>query len=106
MILATGSLPDENARQRWLPSAPQLPGLENGNVWSPEEVLRREARLGDTVIVLDEGGNWRGVGTAWALAEQGKRWFWSRPTPLSAKRLRALRPMVRRAGGWHGRAHG
>lgn len=73
VILATGSLPDENARQRWLPSAPQLPGLENGNVWSPEEVLRREARLGDTVIVLDEGGNWRGVGTAWALAEQGKK---------------------------------
>lgn len=73
VILATGSLPDPDARQRWLPSAGPLPGLENGGVWSPEEVLRREARLGDNVIVVDEGGNWRGVGTAWALAEQGKR---------------------------------
>jgi NADPH-dependent 2,4-dienoyl-CoA reductase/sulfur reductase-like enzyme len=41
-------------------------------VWSPEAVLRREARLGDAVVVYDEGSNWRGVGTAWALAEQGK----------------------------------
>lgn len=73
VVLATGSLPDPEARQRWLPAVGPLPGLENGSVWSPEEVLRREARLGDTVIVLDEGGNWRGVGTAWALAEQGKR---------------------------------
>ena len=35
--------------------------------------MRREAQLGDTVIVYDEGGNWRGLGTAWHLAEQGKR---------------------------------
>ncbi len=73
VILATGSLPDPEARQRWLPAEPRLPGLEHGNVWSAEEVMRREARLGDTVIVLDEGGNWRGVGTAWALAEQGRK---------------------------------
>lgn len=36
-------------------------------------MLRREARLGDSVVVYDEGSNWRGVGTAWALAEQGKQ---------------------------------
>ncbi|PTX47888.1 2,4-dienoyl-CoA reductase-like NADH-dependent reductase (Old Yellow Enzyme family) [Gemmobacter caeni] len=73
VILATGSLPDTDARQRWLPAEPQLPGLEAGHVWSPEEVMRREARLGDTVMLYDEGGNWRGVGTALALAEQGKK---------------------------------
>jgi NADPH-dependent 2,4-dienoyl-CoA reductase/sulfur reductase-like enzyme len=73
VVIATGSLPDDWARQRWLPSAAALPGLENGNVWSAEDVMRRDARLGDTVILLDEGGNWRGVGTAWAMAEQGKR---------------------------------
>lgn len=71
IILATGSLPDPDARQRWLPAEDRLPGLETGNVWSPEEVLRREARLGHAVILYDEGGNWRGLGTAWALAEQG-----------------------------------
>jgi len=72
VILATGSLPDENGFQRWFPQEPRLPGLEAGNVWSPEAVLRREARLGDAVVVYDEGGTWRGVGTAWALAEQGR----------------------------------
>lgn len=73
VVLATGSLPDEKAFQRWLPHLESLPGLEFGGVWSPEEVMRREARLGDAVIVYDEGSNWRGVGTAWALAEAGKQ---------------------------------
>ena len=73
VVLATGSLPDEKAFQRWLPHLESLPGHELGGVWSPEEVMRREARLGDAVIVYDEGSNWRGVGTAWALAEAGKQ---------------------------------
>jgi 2,4-dienoyl-CoA reductase-like NADH-dependent reductase (Old Yellow Enzyme family)/thioredoxin reductase len=73
VVLATGSLPDETGFQRWLPSEPHLPGIEAGGVWSPEAVLRREARLGDSVVIYDEGSNWRGVGTAWALAEQGKK---------------------------------
>ena len=73
VVLATGSLPDEKAFQRWLPHLESLPGRELGGVWSPEEVMRREARLGDAVIVYDEGSNWRGVGTAWALAEAGKQ---------------------------------
>ena len=73
VVVATGSLPDETGFQRWVPQDPTLPGIETGGVWSPEAVLRREARLGDSVVVYDEGGNWRGVGTAWALAEQGKQ---------------------------------
>ncbi len=71
VILATGSLPDEGSFQRWLPGHDCLPGIENGNTWSPEDVMRREAKLGDTVILYDEGGHWRGLGTAWAMAEQG-----------------------------------
>ena len=73
VVLATGSLPNEKAFQRWLPHLGSLPGRELGGVWSPEEVMRREARLSDAVIVYDEGSNWRGVGTAWALAEAGKQ---------------------------------
>jgi 2,4-dienoyl-CoA reductase-like NADH-dependent reductase (Old Yellow Enzyme family) len=73
VILATGSLPDEDGVQRWQPQHKRLPGIDAGNVWSPEAVLRREARMGDAVVVYDEGSNWRGVGTAWALAEQGKQ---------------------------------
>ena len=73
VIIATGSPPDETGFRRWGPHKDTLPGIDLGHVWSPEAVLRREARLGDEVIIYDEGGNWRGVGTAWALAEQGKK---------------------------------
>ncbi|MES2665348.1 MAG: FAD-dependent oxidoreductase [Pseudomonadota bacterium] len=87
VILATGSLPDEAGFQRWLPHEPSLPGIEAGNVWSPEAVLRREARLGDAVVVYDEGGNWRGVGTAWALAEQGKQVTIVTPDPYVGREI-------------------
>lgn len=87
VILATGSLPDPDAKQRWYPSAPQMPGLENGGVWSAEDVMRREARLGDTVVLYDEGGNWRGVGTAWAMAEQGKKVIIVTPDPYIGKEI-------------------
>ena len=71
--LATGSLPDDTGFQRWQPHLPTLPGIHLGNVWSPEQVLRREARITGDVVLYDEGSNWRGVGTAWALAEQGRQ---------------------------------
>ncbi len=73
VIIATGSLPDETGFQRWQPHLPELPGIGLGHVYAPEQVLRREARIADSVVVYDEGSNWRGVGTAWALAEQGKQ---------------------------------
>lgn len=73
VVLATGSLPDEDATQRWLPQIGPLPGLAKGNVYAAEDVMRRDAQLGDSVIVYDEGGNMRGVGTAWHLAEAGKQ---------------------------------
>jgi len=87
IIIATGSLPAENGFQRWLPQEPSLPGLEAGGVWSPEAVLRREARLGDAVVVYDEGGNWRGVGTAWHLAEQGRQVTIVTPDPFVGREI-------------------
>lgn len=87
VVLATGSLPDEEATQRWLPQLGALPGLEHGHVYAPEEVMRREARLGDAVIVYDEGGNMRGVGTAWHLAEQGKAVTLVTSDPMVGKEL-------------------
>jgi hypothetical protein len=72
-MVATGSLPDETGFQRWVPQEARLPGIEKGGVWSPEAVLRREARLGDAVVSMTRASNWRGVGTAWALAEAGKK---------------------------------
>jgi len=87
IVLATGSLPDEDATQRWLPHHGALPGLALGNVYSAEEIMRREARVGDAVIVYDEGGNMRGVGTAWHLAEAGKKVTIVTPDPFVGKEL-------------------
>ncbi|MFM2356830.1 MAG: hypothetical protein RLZZ528_2566 [Pseudomonadota bacterium] len=104
VILATGSLPDTDGFQRWLPSHPRLPGIERGNVWSPEEVMRREAKIGQSVILYDEGGNWRGLGTAWALAEQGKTVTIVTPEPFIGKEIARtsadapLRARLARAG--------
>ncbi|MCP4819119.1 MAG: oxidoreductase, partial [Shimia sp.] len=71
VISATGAQPASTGFQKALPHVEKLPGLENGHVWSPEDVLGKAAQLGPTVIVLDEGGHWRGIGTAWYLAEAG-----------------------------------
>ncbi len=87
VVLASGSLPDGLARQRWLPEAEQLPGLENGQVYACEEVFRDQAQLGEQVIVLDEGGNWRGTGTAWHLAEKGHEVTIVTPDELIGKEL-------------------
>ncbi len=71
VVLATGSQPTGTGFQRAMPQRDGLPGIERGSVWSVEEVMGRSARPGKRVIVLDDGGNWRGCGTAWHLAEQG-----------------------------------
>ena len=118
IILATGSLPDETGFQRWLPHLPALPGIEIPGVWSPEAVMRREARLGDAVVVYDEGSNWRGVGTAWALAERGHQVTIVTPEAFVGKEISrtaadgAARRALARLGarfltehcltGWHG----
>lgn len=87
VILATGSLPTETGFQKALPHLAHLPGIEHGRVWSAEDVMARRARLGQEVIVLDEGGNWRGCGTAWRLAEDGHRVTLVTPDPMVGKEL-------------------
>ena len=88
VVLATGSLPDDRARQRWLPEAEELPGLGNGKVFPCEDVIRGQADLGKAVIVIDEGGNWRGTGTAWYLADRGHEVTIVTPDELVGKELR------------------
>lgn len=87
VVLATGSLPDEDATQRWMPQIGPLPGLANGQVFAAEDVMRRDARLGDAVIVYDEGGNMRGVGTAWHLAEAEHQVILVTPDAMVGKEL-------------------
>ena len=71
VILATGSQPAGTGFQRLAPHLDELPGIANGNVHSAEDVMAKRAHPGKRVIVLDEGANWKGAGTALHLAEQG-----------------------------------
>jgi NADPH-dependent 2,4-dienoyl-CoA reductase/sulfur reductase-like enzyme len=71
LIVATGSQPDMKGFQRGLPQFDVLPGVERGQVWSAEDVMARRATLGKHVLLLDETANWKGTGTALAMAEQG-----------------------------------
>jgi len=87
LLLATGSLPDDAGFQRWLPQHDSLPGVERGAVWSAEAVMRREARLGPEVVLYDEGGHWKGIGTAWHLAEAGHRVTLVTPDAMVARDL-------------------
>jgi 2,4-dienoyl-CoA reductase-like NADH-dependent reductase (Old Yellow Enzyme family)/thioredoxin reductase len=71
VIVATGSQPDGKGFQRWMPEHDALPGIERGNVWACEDVMGRSAQLGKRVVLLDETANWKGTGTALAMAEVG-----------------------------------
>ena len=71
VIMATGSLPAQTGFQRYRPEAERLEGIDHKNVWSVEDVMGKTARPGKRVMVIDDGGNWRGGGTAWYLAEHG-----------------------------------
>ena len=87
VVLATGSQPADSGFQKAQPQRDRLPGIDNPGIFSPEAVMRREARLGKRVIVLDEGGNWKGCGTAWHLAEQGHKVTLVTPHPMIAKEI-------------------
>lgn len=88
VIVATGSQPPDGAFQRALPQFDAIPGA--GVMLSAEAVMAREARPGKRVIVLDDGGNWKGCGTAWRLAEDGHAVTLVTPDPLVGKELQRM----------------
>ena len=87
VVIATGSLPDESGFQRFGPAPGAINGIDNANVWSVEDVMSRVCRPGKRVLLLDDGGNWRGCGTAWYLAEQGHEVTLITPEAMVGKEL-------------------
>src|SRR3546814_11675913 len=61
------------------------------NVWSVEDVMSRTARPGKRVLLLDDTGTWRGVGTAWHLAEQGHEVTIVTPDPTVGREIARTR---------------
>ncbi|KQZ49597.1 FAD-dependent oxidoreductase [Ensifer sp. Root558] len=87
VIVATGSYSPETVFQKALPAVEAMPGLAKGNVFTVEAVMARQARPGKRVLLLDEGGGWRGCGTAWKLAEEGHEVALLTPDPFVGKEL-------------------
>ena len=72
VVLSTGSQPTRTGFQRALPHVDALPGVEQENVCSVNDVLEGAARPGKRVLLLDDlNGWWPASGTALHLAEQG-----------------------------------
>ena len=71
VILATGSRPPGTAFQRARPLVDRLPGSDDPSVTSIQAVLAGASDVGPRVLVLDDLGDWRGLGTALHLVEAG-----------------------------------
>ena len=71
VVVATGARPARAGFQRAAPMVDRLPGVDAETVMAIHDVLDRTTPVGPRVIVLDDLGDWRGVGTALSLAEAG-----------------------------------
>ena len=71
VVLATGARPPQTGFQRALPMVDRLPGAERPDALAIHDVLEGSAEVGPRVLVLDDLGDWRGLGTAVHLAEGG-----------------------------------
>jgi 2,4-dienoyl-CoA reductase-like NADH-dependent reductase (Old Yellow Enzyme family) len=71
VVVATGSRPPGTGFQRALPLVDRLPGVDDPTVLSIQAVLAGTPVPGRRVLVLDDVGDWRGLGTALHLAEEG-----------------------------------
>jgi NADPH-dependent 2,4-dienoyl-CoA reductase/sulfur reductase-like enzyme len=87
VVIATGSNPTRTGFQRALSDLAELPGVDKDNVYAVEDVMRRDAKLGKRVLLLDDGGNWRGGGTAWHLAEKGHQVTIVTPDPFVGREI-------------------
>jgi len=71
VVVATGSRPPGTAFQRARPLVDRMPGSDEPSVTSIQAVLAGAATVGRRVLVLDDLGDWRGLGTALHLLEAG-----------------------------------
>ena len=71
VVVATGARPARAGFQRAVPMVDRLPGVDAANVFAIHDVLDGTTNVGRRVLVLDDLGDWRGTGTAVALAESG-----------------------------------
>ena len=71
VVVATGSRPPVTGFQRALPMVDRLPGSDRPDAVSIQAVLADTVEVGRSVVVVDDVGDWRGLGTALYLQERG-----------------------------------
>ena len=71
VVVATGAAPARAGFQRARRLADRLADVDDPTVLSVESVLSGAAALAGDVLLLDDVGDWRGIGTAMALQEGG-----------------------------------
>jgi hypothetical protein len=69
--VATGATSARTGFQRAAPMRDRLPGVDASNVVAVDDVLDESIPIGGRVLVLDDVGDWRGIGTAMFLQERG-----------------------------------
>jgi NADPH-dependent 2,4-dienoyl-CoA reductase/sulfur reductase-like enzyme len=73
LVLATGAVPARNGFQRAVPMVDRLPGIDGPGVAAIHDVLDGSVSPTGAVLLLDDLGDWRGIGTAMLLQERGCR---------------------------------
>jgi 2,4-dienoyl-CoA reductase-like NADH-dependent reductase (Old Yellow Enzyme family)/NADPH-dependent 2,4-dienoyl-CoA reductase/sulfur reductase-like enzyme len=118
VVIATGAGPARQGFQRALAPVDRLDGVDLENVWAIDDVLDASASPQGRVLLLDDLGDWRGIGTAIQLAESANRVTMVTAAPVIAAGLFhsaadvPARRRLARAGGdalvstvmlaWHG----
>ena len=71
VVVATGAAPARRAFQRSLRLADRLPGIDGDRFAAAEDILSGTIVPSGRVLVVDDVGDWRGIGTAMLLQESG-----------------------------------
>ena len=71
LVLATGAVPARHGFQRSLPMVERIPGIEGANVAAVHDVLDGSLVPVGRVLLVDDLGDWRGIGTAMFMQERG-----------------------------------
>jgi 2,4-dienoyl-CoA reductase-like NADH-dependent reductase (Old Yellow Enzyme family) len=71
VVVATGAVPARTGFQRAAPMREQLTGVDAHNVAALDDVLDGSISVSGRVLLLDDVGDWNGIGTAMFLQERG-----------------------------------
>ena len=71
VVLATGAVPARTGFQRALPLIDRMPGIDLARTAPIHDVLDGTVTPSGSVLVVDDLGDWRGIGSAMYLQERG-----------------------------------